>query len=341
MNYTVSVRKRSDTWSYQILIDGSYYSSKSGFKTKSEAKKAGDRAALKIKTPTRSKESFKEIAELYIKDGYREPSTVATYEKWLKVFKPIYSVEMLKLSYSDVAPIIHDYYLSHKFNGSQSMLRFGKAVVNFAIKKLDYDMRNPFDKVTIERKTENAKKEHRILTMDEMLVLFDKIDEPYIRFLTMCFGLAGLRLSEARGLRYESFGKDSIIVNSQRQKIKNEIVVKSNMKSYQSKRVVPLHPRLSNEYKTLPISINKSDLIVRDFYSSSKLGHYYKSIGYEISPHSLRHAYSTYCIQQGIDFKTLSELIGDSLEVTISTYSHVNTDMMDRARNILTKAETF
>ena len=52
----------------------------------------------------------------------------------------------------------------------------------------------------------------------------------------------------------------------------------------------------------------------------------------------LRHAYATYCIQQGFDFKTVSELIGDTLDMVMRTYAHVNTDMRDHAKKVLTKS---
>jgi len=340
MNYTVSTRKRSTTWSYQIFVDGDYYSSESGFKTKSEAKKAGDKAAIKIKTPTKSKDTFKAIAELYIADGYKEQSTIYTYENWLKNFKPIYDVEMLKLTYSDVSSIINDYYLTHKYNGSQSLMRFGKSIVNYAIDKLDYDMRNPFNKIDLKLKTENAKKEHQILTMDEMLTFFDLIKNPDIKFLSMCVGLAGMRISEARGLRYQSFIKDEISVTQQRQKIKGKITIKAQLKSDGGKRKIPLDPNLAAYYKSLPVAFNKNSLIIDKFYASQTLIAHYKTLGYNITPHSLRHAYATYCIQKGIDFKTLSELLGDTLQTVITTYAHVNTDMMDNAKKVLTNSVT-
>ena len=118
MNYTVSLRKRGDKWSYQIFIDRKYHSSKSGFKTKAEAKRAGNQAALKIKNPERKKNTFKEIADLYIDDGTKEETTKRAYKSWLKNFKPIHDIEMLKLTYVDVAPVIHDYYKEHKYNGT-------------------------------------------------------------------------------------------------------------------------------------------------------------------------------------------------------------------------------
>lgn len=336
MKYTVSTRKRSDTWSYQIFIDGSYYSSKSGFKTKMDAKKAGDKAAVKIKTPTKSKDTFKDVALLYIKDGNKEPATIDTYDNWLKVFEPIHAIELIKLTYRDVAPLIQEYSLTHKYNGSQSILRFGKSVVEFAINKLDYDMKNPFNKVTIEKKSGNAKKEHQILTLAEQRELFDKIDNPEIRFLVMAMALAGLRVSEARGLRFESFKGDKLHVDFQRQKIKGKITLKEVLKSHNSKRVIPLHPDLKNELKKLPTNIDSKALIVEKFYAAQTLIAKYKTLGYKITNHSLRHSYATVVIQNGIDFKTLSVILGDNVQTVMSTYSHVNTDMMAHAQNILT-----
>ena len=337
MNYTVSLRKRGQNWSYQIFIDGKYHSSKSGFKTKAEAKRTGDRDALKIKVPEKSKESFKAIAELYIDDGTKEETTKRAYKSWLKNFKPIFGVEMLKLTYVDIAPIIHDYYKDHKYNGTMSLLRFGKSIVNYAIQKLDYDMKNPFEKVTIEEKASKSVKKHQILTESEMLELFDKIENQDIRFLTMCFGLAGLRISEARGLTRNSFKNQFIHITQQKQLDKT---VKPDTKSKDGHRKVPLDPRLKNELKKMPVSLDKNQVIVQKLYQSNDVIKVYRSLGYSITPHSLRHAYATMAIQKGVDLKTISYFIGDTLEVVIKTYAHVNTDMIEQGRKVLTNSLT-
>ena len=41
----------------------------------------------------------------------------------------------------------------------------------------------------------------------------------------------------------------------------------------------------------------------------------------DISIHDLRHTYVTILIKNGFDFKTISELIGDTVEMVIKTYS--------------------
>lgn len=337
MNYTVSLRKRSDTWSYQIFIDGKYHSSKSGFKTKAEAKAAGDKAALKIKNPTRNKDTFKKIADLYIKDGHREKSTISTYKRWLNVFKPIWDIEMAKLRYQDVAPVITDYYESHKYTGTMSMLNFGSAIVKYAIDKLDVDMKNPFTKITIKEKSSKSKKQHRILTESEMKDLFSKIEDKDSRFLTMCFGLAGLRISEARGLKHSNFKKDTLVIEQQHQVVEREKILKKNTKSAGSTREIPLDEDLKAEYMGYPVDINMNSLVVKKFIRSDHFIKLYKSLGYNISPHSLRHAYATICIQKGLDLRTVAYLLGDTMETVMRTYAHTNQDMLARAKEVLTK----
>ena len=41
-----------------------------------------------------------------------------------------------------------------------------------------------------------------------------------------------------------------------------------------------------------------------------------------IDLHSLRHSYTTNLITNGIDFKTASSIIGDTVEMVMKTYSH-------------------
>ena len=58
-------------------------------------------------------------------------------------------------------------------------------------------------------------------------------------------------------------------------------------------------------------------------------------MGYDISIHELRHTYTTNLIANGIDFKTAAMLIGDTVDMVMKVYSHVNKDMMNKARDII------
>ena len=98
-----------------------------------------------------------------------------------------------------------------------------------------------------------------------MLELFEKIEDPDIRFLSMCFGLAGLRLSEARGLTFKSFRTDDILICQQRIKLNTKKGLKDTMKSHNSAREVPLDPELKKAYQEIPINLNKDRLIIEKF----------------------------------------------------------------------------
>ena len=60
-----------------------------------------------------------------------------------------------------------------------------------------------------------------------------------------------------------------------------------------------------------------------------------KSYGYDISIHELRHTYATALIANNVDFKTVALLMGHDIKQTMKTYSHVTSDMMDNAVNVL------
>lgn len=345
MNYTVSLRKRGEKWSYQILIDGKYHSSKSGFKDRKEAKRAGDSAALKIKTPERSKSTFKEIADLYINDGMKEESTKRSYRQWLKNLEPLWNTEITKIKYQDVSPLVFDYYSTHKYNGTKSLVGLGKSVFKFAQRKMKIDVDNPFEEITIRKQSDKSKREPRVFTFDEILKLIDSETDPYLRWLFVCAGLAGMRISEARAIRPAVIDLKTkrVLINKQRT-ASNKI--KIVLKSESGYRSVRMHDRMIEEYLKLPVPINKEDFLLEKFISSTDVRAAFERHGYpDTTLHSLRHSFATVCIQRGMDFKTLADSIGDKLESVISTYAHVNNDMQKMADDIisgkdLTKHET-
>ena len=45
----------------------------------------------------------------------------------------------------------------------------------------------------------------------------------------------------------------------------------------------------------------------------------------QVSFHSLRHSFATICIENGMDYKTLSEILGhSSVKITLDIYVHSN-----------------
>ena len=47
--------------------------------------------------------------------------------------------------------------------------------------------------------------------------------------------------------------------------------------------------------------------------------------------HYLRHTYATKLLSNGVDIKTVSALLGDSLQTVLKTYVHYSDDMRNKA----------
>lgn len=69
--------------------------------------------------------------------------------------------------------------------------------------------------------------------------------------------------------------------------------------------------------------------------ASCILKNQYHKLGYNISAHDLRHTYVSMLVASGLDFQTVASLIGDTVEITIKTYSHFTSDMMSKAKNAI------
>ena len=334
MDTKVTTRKRV-TWSYQIYIKQSgswtYHSSGSGFKTQRKAEETGHKLSREIQTqPEASNDCFKGIADKYINDGLKEPSTVAAYKSWLEVYKPIHNVAITEVTYSDVSQIITDYYRDHKYLGAKSIMNFGGSIFRYAIKKLKIKMDNPFDDIRIREKNNKAKKTHIILTMQAMTKFFNSVEDDDLRLLCMLCGYQGMRISEARAITTADFNlkTNTIRVIKQYSRTYGD---KPITKSKNSERTIPLHPSLKKEIIQRPSQIDKDRKLIQEILTSEHLKKVYPGL----SAHSLRHSFATAMIEQGMDFKTLAYIMGDTVEMIIRIYSHVNSNMMENAKKII------
>jgi len=334
VEYKVTTRKRV-TWSYQIYIKRSgswkYHSSGSGFKTQRKAEETGHKLSREIQTqPEASQDCFKAIAEKYIKDGLKEPSTLKAYKSWLEVYKPIHNTPITEVTYSDVSQIITDYYRDHKYLGTKSILNFGASIFRYAIKKIKIKMENPFDDIVIREKNNKAKKTHIILTMQAMTDFFNSIEDNELRLLCMLCGYGGMRISEARGITTADIDLKHNTVRVAKQYNK-EFGEKSITKSKNSDRTIPLHPLLKKEIIQQPAQIDKKRRLIESNLTTKDI----KALYPGMMAHSLRHSFATSMIEQGMDFKTLAYIMGDTVEMIVHTYSHVNSNMMDNAKKII------
>ena len=334
MDIKITTRIRV-TWSYQIYIKTSgswkYHSSGSGFKTQRKAEETGHKLSREIQTqPEASQDCFKAIADKYIADGLKEPSTIKAYKAWLTVYKPIYDKAITEVTYSDVSQIITDYYRDHQYLGTKSIMNFGNSIFKYAIKRLKIKMDNPFDDVQIREKSNKAKKAPIILTMQAMTEFFNSIEDDELRLLCMLCGYEGMRISEARAITTNDFDMKHNTVHVTKQ-FNREFGGKDITKSNDGERLIPLHPLMKKEIRSMPAQLDKNRKLIQANLTTKDIKEIYPGM----MAHSLRHSFATTMIEQGMDFKTLALIMGDKVETIIKTYSHVNANMLDNAKKII------
>lgn len=165
---------------------------------------------------------------------------------------------------------------------------------------------------------------------------------------------SGMRIGEICALKWSDFDfKNNIIhvnktlqrvyLKNEKQQITSKIVI-STPKTLNSNRDLPM----SKEFATLikPLKTNSKFYILTSDLANTEPRAYRKHFTsvlkkLKIKPinfHSLRHTFATNCISLGIDYKTVSELLGHSdISVTLNSYVHPNLSQKKKCMNILWK----
>lgn len=343
-DYNISYKKRDNgKWSYQITYKDNYegkwkyHSSKSGFRTKREAVSAAQGASKKIKVPTKyDKLTFNEVGNMYIELKKDSVNTVYNYKFRLKALEGVGDYVLNDIDFFKLQLVFSDMSKKWKHNTVSSIKSFGSMVFDFAIDKLRIDVNNPFRQVELKETQDSMVKEPTVLTYKEMMDLFDqlaKIDINY-KLLAQFMGLCGLRVSEAKAIRPAvlDLKNKEVTINMQHH---NDKRFTSKLKSNNSYRTLKLPETIIKTLQEIPWPMDDESPVYTRFIYSYTMTSIYQKCGYNITNHDLRHSFGTMLAQNGVDYKTIADNLGDTLETTISTYSHSNTEMQEIANNII------
>ena len=186
----------------------------------------------------------------------------------------------------------------------------------------------------------NLKKDTRdVLTSKQLETIRKRTDIPFSLFAL--FGLyTGCRRGELLALQYKdiNFEDKEILITKSVYYTCNKPSIKEP-KTEAGKRKVILLPQLED----LIPKMKKDDYIFNrngELYTQSHFDtcwkKYIQEIGFEFTPHQLRHAYATRLYELGIDEKSAQDLLGHAdITTTRNIYTHISEEKRNINKKVL------
>lgn len=198
---------------------------------------------------------------------------------------------------------------------------------------------NIWDKVKVPKKEKSIV---QVLTVSEQKKLKSVLISPFDIGIWICL-YAGLRIGEVCALKWTdiNFETSTLTVNGTQARTENGVEIIAP-KSKSSKREIPIPSILLSKLKEIPqtceyvLSKNGKSVDIRTYRRHFKK-HLQKADLPDIKYHALRHTFSTRALEVGIDYKTLSEILGhSSVGITLDLYAH---SLKEHKRNEMNKLD--
>lgn len=351
MQYNITYRKKDKGIQFIISYKDSMgkwrQKSKQGFKKQSLAKLAADKMLDKLKENIQLKTNvdFEGITFGEFSKGYLEHSklcrafkTIQSTQTVLTNFSELNNIEMISITTLNIQKIV-DELVEKELNPNtiRYYLKKLRIIFNAANNQYNIIKVNPVKNIRVPKPKDIIKK---ALTDEEISnLLFCFKNTKYYLFIYIAIN-TGMRVGEILGLTWSDidFKDHTVNVNKQWKKNLDGTYGFGELKTKNSYRIIPISKKASDEifkYKNVIEMDNRVVSFKTKSYLIACLSSLFKKKGFDITIHELRHTYATKLIANGMDFKTAAKLLGHDVQQTMKTYSHVNSDMLTRAQNLI------
>lgn len=335
-----SIYKRGKTWAYKVY----YYDngkqkavSKSGFKTKAEAK---DASVKRENEMLQGKNFAKE--KIYLADYMRSWKTL--YKDGtvsIGVLKRIdliirYVEENYNLMLKDITPDNYQEFLNtlSENYASGTIVKYHRYIsgaVNHAV-RTDVLLKNPCAYVKIKGNMENTfEEETKFMSLDEYYRLYDVIinslDPIYkAKYVILLAMVSGMRLGECLGLTWDNLDKNKCTIKIEKGFDYINTFDFTEGKTKSAKRTIVIPKEIIDILYQLPRTHERifPKVTHTRIYKVLKSSLLKAGIERKIRFHSLRHTHASILLSKGVQVMSVSKRLGHaSPTITMQTYAHV------------------
>lgn len=355
MEYSISYRKKNKGIQAVISYKGNdgkwHQKNKQGFKTQKESKPWINKTVKELEKSLLNKDKiidatydeiiFKEVFKLFMDHArlHRTQNTLETYEIAFRKFYKLHNSKVSKIKKIHIQSCIDEFIEQGlKTSSIKTYIKKIKQVFLFYKDNYDNSYKLPTDKIMYPADTTSDKKALSLNEVETLLLDFKENHPQYYPFVLLCV-TCGLRRGEALGVTYSDIHKKDgvVVINKQWKKLKDGSWGFGETKN-RKHREVPISSKIIKELEfikknTEVIDINNRITTHSGVFISQYVNKYLKPYG--ITIHELRHTYITNLVASGVDFRTVADLVGDTVRMIYDTYSHVNNDMLKKATKII------
>lgn len=280
------------------------------------------------------------------KREYIKESTYANYSNNIfnHIIPKLGEYSLAEIDHKILQEFLLDLFKNGKSNGNgglaEKTVKDISIILKGSLKKAINEGKMKHIELTFHYPKSNIEKKIYILTKKEQNKITDYvIDNLSSKNIGLLISLySGIRIGELCALKWEDidFKKSLICINKTMQRI----YIKD--KSDNTSKIIITSPKTKNANREIPINKNFLELLKK--VKSSKNNYVLTGTEKFIEPrsyrkhfekvlkklkikhfnfHSLRHTFATNCISLGVDYKTVSEILGHSnVNITLNLYVH-------------------